>query len=506
MSDESVREALRSPAPLVVVEAPAGCGKTHQGAEYAIDAAAASGPGRVLVLTHTHAACSVFAARTREARIRCDVRTIDSFLAEVAAAYHPGLGLPADISGWVRDRRNGYAEVAQKVAILLSRHPMISAALAQRYPVVLCDEHQDSSGDQHAAVMALQRGGARVRIFADPMQRVFRTQPLVGSNIAWNWTELTHKAQAFECLDSPHRWRHGCHALGALTLRWRAALKMGGKLDLAGQLPPSVTVVRAENVAQRNLEYRVAKCDRREIDAFERTQHSLLVMTRFNDTARSIRSFFFRRIPIWEGHTRTALDTLVRAILSATGDRVKLANAVVRFLSEVAKGFSPSQFGRAFEAEVRDGCSSKRRGQPAAIQELARFLVEEPDHRGVAKMLNRAHELREQGERFRDVELDLAQEYRDAMRLGDFDTAATGHAEIARRRTYSYLRPPPRAISTIHKAKGLECDSAIVLPCDAKNFPDSEESRCLLYVALSRAMKRLVIVVPPSNPSPLMIV
>jgi CRISPR/Cas system-associated endonuclease/helicase Cas3 len=35
MSDESVRAALRSDAPLVVIEAPAGCGKTHHGADYA---------------------------------------------------------------------------------------------------------------------------------------------------------------------------------------------------------------------------------------------------------------------------------------------------------------------------------------------------------------------------------------------------------------------------------------------------------------------------------------
>ena len=32
---------------------------------------------------------------------------------------------------------------------------MIATAAARRYPVVLCDEHQDSSGDQHAIVMAL---------------------------------------------------------------------------------------------------------------------------------------------------------------------------------------------------------------------------------------------------------------------------------------------------------------------------------------------------------------
>jgi hypothetical protein len=43
----------------------------------------------------------------------------------------------------------------------------------------------------------------------------------------------------------------------------------------------------------------------------------------------------------------------------------------------------------------------------------------------------------------------------------------------------------------------------IVMPCDAKSFPDAALSRCLLYVAISRASDRLMLVIPPSNPSPL---
>jgi len=77
MSDASVRAALRSDERLVVIEAPAGCGKTHQGAEYASEIARAV-DGRLLILTHTHAACSVFAERTRDVGARVEVRTIDA--------------------------------------------------------------------------------------------------------------------------------------------------------------------------------------------------------------------------------------------------------------------------------------------------------------------------------------------------------------------------------------------------------------------------------------------
>jgi ATP-dependent exoDNAse (exonuclease V) beta subunit len=157
MSDESVRSALRSSGRLIVVEAPAGCGKTFQGAVYAREAADALPVGRPLVLTHTHAACAVFANGTKGSSRRVEIRTIDSVIGSIAAAYHNGLGLPADVAAWIRSRKDCYSEVATKVARIIERYPMIAISLARRYPVVICDEHQDSSADQHAVVMSLLR-------------------------------------------------------------------------------------------------------------------------------------------------------------------------------------------------------------------------------------------------------------------------------------------------------------------------------------------------------------
>ena len=144
------------------------------------------------------------------------------------------------------------------------------------------------------------------------------------------------------------------------------------------------------------------------------------------------------------------------------------------------------------------------RGKPANIQELARLLAAEANHRGVAKMLRRLSELTTTDTAFADIEIDCRREFWEAVRLGDFDTADSGLAEITHRRIYSRPKPPNKAISIIHKAKGLECDSVIVMPCDAKNFPDKLDARCLLYVALSRAKSRLMLVVSRNNPSPLL--
>ncbi len=504
MSDDSVHAALRSDAPLVVVEAPAGCGKTTKGADYAREIAISGGPNRLLILTHTHAACSVFADRTKGVGSRVEIRTIDSVIAHIACAYHRGLGLPADIATWVRQRPEGHAELALSVAALLKRYPMIVASLAQRHRVVICDEHQDSSGEQHSIVMALQSQGARLRVFGDPMQKIFKERVRVSARPPCDWNALTCQAQAFEQLDFPHRWSSGCPHLGQWTLTARSALKTGGTIDLRDGLPPSISVVFAENQSQRNFEYQLSSQDRKQIDSFERAQTSLMILSPYNETARSFRGFFNRRIPLWEGHTRPGLEKLVDALAARQGDRAALAASIVAFMGEVGKGFSPSAFGNRFEKEVREGCTGNCRGKPATIQELARFLVAEANHCGVAKMLRRLSELTTTDEDFTDIKIDCRREFGEAIRLGDFDTADSGFAEITHRRIYARPKPPEKAISTIHKAKGLECDSVIVMPCDAKNFPDKPEARCLLYVALSRAKSRLMLVVSRTSPSPLL--
>ncbi|MHB1095621.1 MAG: ATP-binding domain-containing protein [Gemmatimonadaceae bacterium] len=504
MSDEDVRAALRSDHGFVVVEAPAGCGKTHQGADYARELVENIQYGRPLILTHTHAAGSVFAERTKGTGRQVEIRTIDGIIANIAAAYHVGLGVPADVAAWVRAQEgDGYRVLAQKVAALLVLYPMISSALAKRYPVVICDEHQDCSGDQHAIVMAMLAAGAKVRVFADPMQSIFRSKPIPGSNPPWDWTTLRTRADACGELDVPYRWKDGSPDLGAWILAARRNLLQGQPIDLRTGLPESIVVVEAENRAQRRLEYSLSSGDRRMIDRFVDDDASLLILTHHNQTARAFRGFFGRRFPLWEGHTRPALESLVEGVSSAGTNSAQLAELIVSFMGEVGKGFSLSSFGKVLIQEAAEGCRRIRKGKAADIQSLARCVVEDPGHRGVAKCLAGIAELRQSDAAFAVVEIDHHSEFREAIRLGDYEHTAEGLAAITQNRTYSRPRPARKAISTIHKAKGLECDNVLLLPCDATTFREQREARCLLYVALSRAKRRLMLVVSRENPSPL---
>src|SRR5690606_10343535 len=135
----------------------------------------------------------------------------------------------------------------------------------------------------------------------------------------------------------------------------------------------------------------------------------------------ALAAFWNRTIPIWEGHTRPALDDLVTAMETNSGDAVALAHAVVAFMGRVAVGFSPSSHGDQLVHEVTDGCTRATRGKPACIQQLGRLLLDEPNHIGVAKCLTQLSRFREDRiAGFETINVDYRWEYRDAIRLADF--------------------------------------------------------------------------------------
>jgi hypothetical protein len=240
MSDESVAKLLRSNEPFVLIEASAGCGKTFQGATYARDVANSIGTGRLLILTHTHAACAVFAERTKGAGARVEIKTIDALIAQIATAYHKPLGLPRNLSSWAwQDNGRGFDIMATKVATFLRLQPMVAKTLAHRYPIIICDEHQDSSVDQHSVVMALRGGGAMLRIFGDPLQRIYGAKTDKAARIDRERWEALKREAVYGKLDAPHRWKDGCLALGEWILAARACLESGQQIDLTGSLPAS---------------------------------------------------------------------------------------------------------------------------------------------------------------------------------------------------------------------------------------------------------------------------
>lgn len=317
------------------------------------------------------------------------------------------------------------------------------------------------------------------------------------------WDAL--KAQgAGEKLITPHRWQTGCPLLGAWVITARESLERGAPIDLTGGLPPSVKVLVGNNTAQMRTGYQLSRDDRGPIDKVLKTSPQLMVLASQNDLVSALRAFWFRTVPIWEGHTRDALAALVQTLRTGHGNPEALAQGVINFMGSVAAGFSPSSHGDRLLQEVRTGAASSTTGKPANIQLVARCLLDNPSHTGVSDALEKIDALvKDAAAGFDTVKIDHRSELRDAVRIGQFAGPDKGFSEVSRMRSYSHSSLPKKVLSSIHKAKGLECDHAMLMACDKAQFTSTLYAKSKMYVALSRAKKSLTLVVPTSNPSPL---
>jgi DNA helicase-2/ATP-dependent DNA helicase PcrA len=197
---------------------------------------------------------------------------------------------------------------------------------------------------------------------------------------------------------------------------------------------------------------------------------------------------------------------LATEMIQNRGNTSKIGSAVVDFLVHVAKGFTRSEHGVQLLEEISNECKKVRRGKPAEIQKMARFLIANPDHKGVADALKHlATVIHADPNSWSSVKVDLRQEFWDVVRLRDFDDVEQGVTALQQRRTYLRPAPAEKCISTIHKAKGLEWEHVVVLPCGADHFNSTGSKRNLLYVAFSRAIRSLTIVVPSENATPLLL-
>lgn len=506
MSDQSVYNLLRSDEPLVVIEAPAGCGKTFQGANYAHDVAPHLQTGRMLILTHTHAACDVFAERTKGLPgNKVEIRTIDALITQIARAYHKTLDLPADPTAWAY-ANDGFSEMAARVSCLLSHNRMICAALARRYPIIVCDEHQDASPDHHNIVMAIHANGAKLRIFGDRMQSIYERGVRKAQKHRARWEQLVEDATHDE-LDTAHRWlrdKRGCPDLGEWVQSARKSLLAGETIDLSTGVPKTVRVLFAENTAPKRDMYQVTWEERKPIERAFKEADQVFVLGASNDLVQGLRQFWNRSVPIWEGHTRSALSRMVSELDACEGDAAGNGAVLIEFMSAVGKGSTQSSHGKILVSEIESGCAKPRSKKPGCIQELAKLILSEPNHQGVARAIAQIHRfMDDQAPGFADIKIDRWKEFIESQRLAAFDEPAIAFAEIHMRNSVIRRKPPAKALSTIHKAKGMECENAIVMNCDRSSFGDTIPGRCKLYVALSRAMSSLTLVLPTSNPSPL---
>lgn len=490
-----LRDVLRSNAPVVLTEAAAGCGKTHEASLLAAELAQTlgAGGGGVLVLAHTNAAVQEFRSRTEGVGGNVRATTIDALCLDLVAPYASALGLPPDLRRRVGPGagRVQFDALSEAAVRLLSRNPSIAQMVGERYPVIIADEHQDARKEQHHVLRILAEAGrARLRIFGDPLQAIYDD----GNGIGWD--QLEREADARLLLETPHRWSQNPE-LGDWIMLARSALKAGAPLPLRSR-PGCVRVTTVAGMPDAAF----GKGDQRFLSAplqaflnrHERGTAAVLAATR--NLTLGLFSCGRGRVRMNEGADFEAAYSALEAAVTAIGKPQELCKIIINLVSQAGTGFTSAHrhaLDRALSPnELRPG-----RGHVLAPLMLAFAAVyRSPDLAGFCSAIEHVARkppewlnLREQEclrvlARIRPVDADDA--------FGALDAAVN-----ARKR--SPVRPA-RTVGTIHKSKGLEFDNVLVANCSETHFSGTRGRR-LAYVALSRARLHLELLVPGLAPS-----
>jgi DNA helicase-2/ATP-dependent DNA helicase PcrA len=480
---------LHSEAPLVVIEAAAGCGKTWTAAKFAKEMSSRLTNQRVLLLSHTHAACGEFHRRCEGHGLRVDVETCDGFALKVVGSYASALGLPLPLQNMV-GRAGGvsFATLALKAVELVRRSPSVARLISAQFPVVILDEHQDASNAQHELVMTLMRaGGSRLRIFGDPMQALHHGS----DNEFVDWEALWRNCPNRLELTDPRRWAE-TPALGAWVTAARAVLKSGGALHMKDA--PSEVKVRITTGLAGRKKLKDHKVGREILHGFlDAGIGRAVIVAHLSEMVRALAQNASWRAGVNEGAVLEHVDRLLVLAESEAANPATLASGFLEFASDIGSGLPKSLrdglVKRAGAKLDRDKAGSK---QQPWLDALATIYTT-TGHRGLALAMEQI--VHKPPRNYRVRLRDHAATLRALGRTDDPRAHLQALSRLRRRRNL-----PDLSVSTVHKAKGLEFRRVLICPADQQQYPATPYGARLLYVALSRATHELTLVADSASP------
>jgi hypothetical protein len=499
MTLTATRALLRSGLPNVLVEAPAGCGKTFEAAELARDLGQNLPEGSsVLVLAHTNAAVQEFTRRVRNTGARVRAMTIDSFCVDLLEPYASRLGLPAPLRRHVGfgAGRLAFNALAPAAANLLARCNPITAMLAARHPVVILDEHQDSSLIQHQVVASFGRAdGCRVRVFGDPMQAIYEGD--AAGAVTWDW--LLAEAASSSSLTEAQRWRDD-RALGEWILAARVELQAGRRLPLQ-DAPSSVTIRRIGGLRCAGFGRGNAGQLARPVQEFTRNaEGSVAVLSRHNNHVWGLHVAAGGTLRLNEGADYEKAYALLEEASANRDSPQRLSLCLAEHIRDVSTGLDAAKYDAIRRALRPDRIEYGRHLILRSFLEGFRPIYETPcldTFCRTAKVIN------EVPPSWLTIRMPASMRLIGQARpQASDDPLECLDAVVARIKAGA--RRLTRSVSTIHKAKGLEYDHVMIGNFSAAHFGDDEMSRRIAYVALSRARRSIMLVVPEDQPSPLL--
>lgn len=206
--------------------APAGFGKTYTIVECLKHTQL---KGRQLILTHTHAGVASIKEKIKSEGIASSnysIETISSFAQKYVLSFYIGIDIPEQ-----EDSKNYYPFIIEKAITLLKRKP-IKEIISNTYNGLFVDEYQDCTIIQHELILVLSEL-LPTRILGDFLQGIFGFN---GENLVnlESKTEMGEFQKSYYKLDQPQRWLNGNNLLLGENLKdIRNSLIQKEKIDLS---------------------------------------------------------------------------------------------------------------------------------------------------------------------------------------------------------------------------------------------------------------------------------
>ncbi|MBY3151181.1 ATP-dependent helicase [Rhizobium laguerreae] len=399
-------------------------------------------------------------------------------------------------------------------------NPRIAAEIRERFPYILVDEHQDSNALQCAIIEKMGGAHPNVVVVGDPAQAIYAFRGSAPRTM-FSFRDIWPQARIIY-LNTNYRSTEEVLSIGnavdaAMTERFDRQLVAAP--GARGRLPELVTVPSNSQEATYIADRVLANKDN-DIGFGEQA-----VVVRALHTARHIEfEFARRRIPyVVFGGIKVSKSRHIRAFFAVIRCAVNTLDepAWVQALG-IVKGVGPAMGEKVFKLIA---------GAPLALGDPTDIVVKKVNKPGVEKVMAAWNVLASRNDK-PSVALDKALVILDELLALKFPDNWTKTARreiealIGMADQYedleSYLATltldnsaekesgdatpgeTPITISTVHSAKGLEWDAVFVpsfvrghLPSAfARDHESMEEEKRVLYVAVTRPRKQLVITVP----------
>jgi DNA helicase-2/ATP-dependent DNA helicase PcrA len=523
---ERQRDAASSEARLTLVTGGAGTGKTTcalWAARRTLESQHADLWWRALFLTFSRTAVeqiAVRASRVGEVDNRIEISTFHSFGMRILRAFGPyagrGRGMPSIQSEAQRKLFGAnaelltYDELVPAATEILRTSSRIRELAAERWPIVICDEFQDTSDDQWQ-LLTLLGERSRLVLLADPHQMIYTFVRGVGIE-RLRWAELAADVHV-PLEEASHRDPTGVVPAMASAVRER---------DFHNEAVVHAVDIGALRVREANDANLVATIITEVRAARHNGARSVGIYGHSNEGVARLGAALTEAglahtligIPEAQGEGIAALLVLTRFGLGdATAEEVRVALAT--FLTACTRGRDAPHLAmqlahggvlpRLFEPLLDALLTTLREARADGMHSVANVAANAWDELGITQG---SVPWRRSTYGFLATVNRLA-----ARRISTSDALVLLERDVVSLRTGALVSDPSSrsaltGLMNFHQTKGREADAVVLVYRDGDYLanrgdkePFTEPSR-VLYVALTRARRAVSVILPP-DPHPL---